>query len=62
MKKAAWKWASSSARRSDLGVEQGLEPDSTAVIMELELTPHSKAGIRTEQDNTSAGVQWKMNY
>lgn len=45
-----------------LGVEQGLEPDSTAVIMELELTPHSKAGIRTEQDNTSAGVQWKMNY
>ena len=36
--------------------------DSTAVIMELELTPHSKAGIRTEQDNTSAGVQWKMNY
>lgn len=45
-----------------LGVEQGLEPDSTAVIMELELTPHSKAGIRTEQDNTSAGIQWKMNY
>ena len=43
-------------------MEQGLEPDSTAVIMELELTPHSKAGIRTEQDNTSAGVQWKMNY
>ena len=41
---------------------EGLEPDSTAVIMELELTPHSKAGIRTEQDNTSAGVQWKMNY
>ena len=54
MRKAAWKWASSSA--------QGLEPDSTAVIMELELTPHSKAGIRTEQDNTSAGIQWKMNY
>ena len=62
MRKAAWKWASSSARKIYLGVEQGLEPDSTAVIMELELTPHSKAGIRTEQDNTSAGIQWKMNY
>lgn len=45
-----------------LGVEQGLEPDSTAVIMELELTPHSKLGVRTEQDNTSAGFQWKKNY
>lgn len=45
-----------------LGVEQGLGPNGTAVIIELEITPHSKAGIRTEQDNTSAGIQWKMNY
>ena len=45
-----------------LGVAQGLKPDSTAVVIELQLTPHSKAQVRTEQNNTSAGVRWKINY
>lgn len=45
-----------------LGVAQGMKPDSTAVIIELQMTPHSKAQIRTEQENTSAGVRWKINY
>lgn len=45
-----------------LGVAQGMKPDSTAVIIELQMTPHSKAQVRTEQDNTSAGVRWKINY
>lgn len=45
-----------------LGVAQGVKPDSTAVIIELQMTPHSKAQVRTEQNNTSAGVRWKINY
>lgn len=45
-----------------LGVAQGMKPDSTAVIIELQMTPHSKAQIRTEQENTSAGLRWKINY
>ncbi len=45
-----------------LGVAQGMKPDSTAVIIELQMTPHSKAQVRTEQENTSAGVRWKINY
>lgn len=45
-----------------LGVEQGLKSDSTAVVIELQLTPRSKAEVRTEQNNTSAGVRWKYNY
>lgn len=45
-----------------LGVEQGLKSESTAVVIELQLTPRSKAEVRTEQDNTSAGVRWKYNY
>ena len=45
-----------------LGVAQGMKPDSTAVIIELQMTPHSKAQVRTEQNNTSAGVRWKINY
>lgn len=45
-----------------LGVAQGLKPDSTAVVIELQMTPHSKAEVRTEQNNTSAGVRWKINY
>ncbi len=45
-----------------LGVEQGLKSDGTAVVIELQLTPRSKAEVRTEQNNTSAGVRWKYNY
>lgn len=45
-----------------LGVAQGMKPDSTAVIIELQLTPRSKAQLRTEQENTSAGLRWKINY
>lgn len=45
-----------------LGVAQGMKPDSTAVVIELQMTPHSKAQVRTEQNNTSAGVRWKINY
>ena len=45
-----------------LGVEQGSRADSTAVLMELELTPRTKLQMRTESQNTSGNIRWKMNY
>ncbi len=45
-----------------LGVEQGTRADSTAVLIELELTPRAKLQMRTERQNTSGNIRWKMNY
>ena len=45
-----------------LGVEQGTRADSTAVLIELELTPRAKLQMRTESQNTSGNIRWKMNY
>lgn len=44
------------------GVQQGLKPDSTAFIIEVEISPHTNLEIRTEQNNTWGGLKWKMNY
>lgn len=45
-----------------VGVEQGMKPDSTAFIIELELTPRTKLELRTEQQDTWGGIRWKYNY
>ncbi len=45
-----------------LGVEQGTRADSTAVLIELELTPRTKLQMRTESQNTSGNIRWKKNY
>ena len=45
-----------------LGIEQGTRADSTAVLIELELTPRTKLQMRTESQNTSGNIRWKMNY
>lgn len=45
-----------------MGVQQGMKPDSTAFIIQLELTPRTNLEIRTEQDNTWGGLKWKYNY
>lgn len=45
-----------------MGVQQGLKPDSTAFIIELELTPRTNLELKTEQNNTWGGIKWKMNY
>ena len=45
-----------------MGVEQGMKADSTAFVIQLELTPRSNIEIHTEQSNTWAGYKWKLNY
>lgn len=45
-----------------LGVQQGMKPDSTAFIIQLELTPRINLELRTEQQDTWGGVRWKYNY
>lgn len=45
-----------------VGVEQGMKPDSTAFIIQLELTPRINLELRTEQQDTWGGVRWKYNY
>lgn len=45
-----------------MGVQQGLQADSTAFIIQMELTPRTSLEIRTEQNNTWGGLKWKMNY
>ncbi|MBD5538565.1 MAG: translocation/assembly module TamB, partial [Desulfovibrio sp.] len=39
-----------------MGVQQGMKPDSTAFIIELELTPRTSLELRTEQSNTWGGL------
>lgn len=45
-----------------MGVQQGMKPDSTAFIIQLELTPRTSLELRTEQQNTWGGLKWKYNY
>lgn len=45
-----------------MGVQQGFKADSTAFIIEIELTPRTNLELRTEQDNTWGGIKWRMNY
>ncbi len=45
-----------------MGVQQGMKADSTAFIIQLELTPRTSFEFRTEQDNTWGGIKWKYNY
>lgn len=45
-----------------VGVQQGMKPDSTAFIIQLELTPRINLELRTEQQDTWGGVRWKYNY
>lgn len=45
-----------------MGVQQGLNPDSTAFIIQIELTPRTSLEIKTEHNNTSGGIKWKYNY
>ncbi|WP_165067524.1 translocation/assembly module TamB domain-containing protein [Desulfovibrio sp. ZJ200] len=45
-----------------VGVEQGMKQDSTAFLIDLELTPRTRLELRTEQENTWGGIRWKYNY
>ena len=45
-----------------MGVQQGMKPDSTAFIIELELTPRTSLELRTEQSNTWGGLKWNYKY
>lgn len=45
-----------------MGVQQGMKADSTAFIIQMELTPRTNLEIRTEQNNTWGGLKWKYNY
>lgn len=45
-----------------MGVQQGMKADSTAFIIQLELTPRTSFEVRTEQSNTWGGIKWKYNY
>ena len=45
-----------------MGVQQGMKADSTAFIIQLELTPRTSFEVRTEQNNTWGGIKWKYNY
>lgn len=45
-----------------MGVQQGMKPDSTAFIIQLEMTPRTSLEIRSEQQNTWGGLKWKYNY
>ncbi|MDE6733945.1 MAG: translocation/assembly module TamB, partial [Desulfovibrio sp.] len=45
-----------------MGIQQGMKPDSTAFIIEWELTPRTSMEIRTEQQNTWGGIKWNYKY
>lgn len=45
-----------------MGVQQGFKADSTAFIIEIELTPNLHLELRTDQGNTWGGIKWKKNY
>lgn len=45
-----------------MGVQQGMKPDSTAFIIQFELTPRASLEVRSEQNNTWGGLNWKYNY
>lgn len=45
-----------------MGVQQGMKQDSTAFIIQMELSPHTNLEVRTEDNNTWGGLKWKYNY
>lgn len=45
-----------------MGVQQGFKADSTAFIIEIEITPRTNFELRTDQSNTWGGIKWKYNY
>lgn len=45
-----------------MGVQQGFGADSTAFIIEIEISPRASFELRTEQSNTWGGFRWKYNY
>lgn len=45
-----------------VGVQQGMQPDSTAFIIQMELTPRTNLEVRTERNNTWGGIKWKYDY
>lgn len=45
-----------------MGVQQGMKADSTAFIIQFELTPRTSLEVRSEQNNTWGGLNWKYNY
>lgn len=45
-----------------MGVQQGFAADSTAFIIEIEITPRTNFELRSEKTNTWGGIKWKYNY
>lgn len=45
-----------------MGIQQGFQSDSTAFIIQLELTPRTSLEVRSEHNNTWGGLNWKYNY
>lgn len=45
-----------------VGVQQGAKQGSTAFVIQLELTPRATMEVRTEQNGTKGGLNWKYDY
>ena len=45
-----------------VGVEQGVKQNSTAGIIQLEITPKLKLEMRSQQSQTKGSLNWKHNY
>ena len=45
-----------------MGGQQGAKQGTTALVVQLELTPKANLGLRTEQQGTKGGLTWKYNY
>ncbi|MBQ9453033.1 MAG: translocation/assembly module TamB [Desulfovibrio sp.] len=45
-----------------VGVQQGAKQDSTAFVIQLELTPRANVEVRSEQKGTKGGFNWKYDY
>lgn len=45
-----------------MGVQQGMKPDSSTFIIQLELTPRTNLELKSENNNTWGGIRWKYNY
>ncbi|MBO4300888.1 MAG: translocation/assembly module TamB [Desulfovibrio sp.] len=45
-----------------VGVQQGAKQGSTAFVIQLEMTPRANVEVRTEQNGTSGGLNWKYDY
>ena len=45
-----------------VGVEQGMRPETSAVRVEVELTPNVSVSGRTSQESSGLGLNWKLDY